>query len=196
MKSTEDRDPSDIAFDEVREQSSTPPEVGIFPDGPSVHPSSTDLELNLEEEVSKVDETSSTNGENSQQPENIYTPENQDSNTSEIDMDDNLSGLNEFWELVESNVDNEMDKVSNLEFPLTHVDEPGVQEIERDIPITAEQDDKKDKEPLKSMESGDFERKSKSSKTTEVLKKYPQRASRNKPPNYYGWSSYNPLKWI
>ena len=143
-----------------------------------------------------MDETSSTKGENSQQSENIHSSENRDSRTSEIDIDDNLSGLNEFWELVESNVDNEMDKVSDLDFPLTHVDEPGVQEIERDMPISIEQDDKTVKEPPKSMESGDCEKKSKSSKTSEVLKTYPKRASRNKPPNYYGWSSYNPLKWI
>ena len=143
-----------------------------------------------------MDETSSTNSENSQQPENIHSSENQDSNTSEIDIDDNLSGLNEFWELVESNVDNELDKVSDLDFPLTPIDEPEVQEIERDMPIIVDQNDKINKEPSKSMKSGDFERKSKPSKTTEVLKIYPKRASRNKPPNYYGWSFYNPLKWI
>ena len=196
MKSTEDQDSSDIAFDEVREQSSTPPEVGIFPDGPSVHPPSTDLELNLEEEDGKLDETSSTNGENPKQPKNINRIENQDSNTSVLDIDDNLSGLNEFWELVESNVDNELDKVSNLDFPLTPVDEPEVQKIERDIPIVVDQNDEINKKPSKSMESGDFERKTKPSKTSEVLKTYPKRVSRNKPPNYYGWSSYNPLTWI
>ena len=143
-----------------------------------------------------MDEISSTNGENPQRSENINDPENQDSSTSEIDIDDNLSGLNEFWELVESNVDNEMDKVSNLDFPLIYVDEPGVQEIQRDMPVPVEQDDKTVKEHPRSMESGDFEKKSKSSKTFEVLKTYPKRASRNKPPNYYAWSSYNPLKWI
>ena len=196
MKSTEDQDSSDIIFDEVREKSLTPPEVGIFPDGPSVHPSSSNPELNPEEEASKMDEISSTNSENLQQSENINDSENQDSSTSEIDIDDNLSGLNEFWELVESNVDNEMDKVSNLDFPLTHVDEPGVQEIERGMPVSVKQDDKTVKKHPRSMESGDFERKSKSNKTSEVLKTYPKRASRNKPLNYYGWSSYNPLKWI
>ena len=45
MKSTEDQDSSDVPFDEVREKSLTPPEVGIFPDGPSVHPSSNDLRI-------------------------------------------------------------------------------------------------------------------------------------------------------
>ena len=89
-----------------------------------------------------------------------------------------------------------MDKVSNLDFPLTHVDEPGVQEIERDMPVPVKQDDKIVKDHSRSMESGDSEKKSKSSKTSEVLKTYPKRASRNKPPNYYGWSPYNPLKWI
>ena len=39
MKSTEDQDSSDIVFDEVREKPLAPPEVGIFPDGPSVYPS-------------------------------------------------------------------------------------------------------------------------------------------------------------
>ena len=53
MKSTEDQDSSDITFDELREKSITPPEVGIFPDGPSVHSSSDHLELSLEEEAGK-----------------------------------------------------------------------------------------------------------------------------------------------
>ena len=39
MKSTEDQDSIDIVFDEVREKPLAPPEVGIFPDGPSVYPS-------------------------------------------------------------------------------------------------------------------------------------------------------------
>ena len=60
MKSIEDQDSSDIAFNEVRER----PLVGIFPDGPSVHPSSDNLNLSSEEEAGKVDETSSTNSEN------------------------------------------------------------------------------------------------------------------------------------
>ena len=50
MKSTEDQDSSDIIFDEVRERPLATPEVGIFPDGPSVHPSSENLNLNSEEE--------------------------------------------------------------------------------------------------------------------------------------------------
>ena len=41
MKSTEDQDSSDIVFDEVREKPLAPPEVGIFPDGPSVYRSGT-----------------------------------------------------------------------------------------------------------------------------------------------------------
>ena len=49
MKSTEGQDSSDIAFDEVRKKSLTPPEVGIFPDGPSVYPSSDNLNLSSEE---------------------------------------------------------------------------------------------------------------------------------------------------
>ena len=106
MKSTEDQDSSDVTFDEVREQSSTPPEVGIFPDGPSVHPSSNTSNFNLEEEAGKTDEPTSTFGENPPQFKNISNDKNQHSNTSELDIDDNLSGLNEFWELVESNVEN------------------------------------------------------------------------------------------
>ena len=53
MKSTEDQDSSDIAFDEVRERPLAPPVVGIFPDGPSVYPSSDNLNLSSEEEVGK-----------------------------------------------------------------------------------------------------------------------------------------------
>ena len=143
-----------------------------------------------------MDETTSTFGENPPQSENNHNDENQHSNTSEIDIDDNLSGLNEFWELVESNVEDEMDKVSDLDFPLTHVDEPGVQEIERDLPLIVEQDAKVKEKLPRSMESGEVDKKTKSNKPSEVLKTYPKRVSRNKLPNYYGWSSYNPLKWI
>ena len=84
----------------IREKSLTPPEVGIFPDGPSVHPPSDNLNLSSEEEAGKVDDIPSRNGENLQPSENDIDSKNQDSSTSEIDMDDNLSGLNEFWELV------------------------------------------------------------------------------------------------
>ena len=194
MKSTEDQDSSDIAFDEVREKSLTPPEVVIFPDGPSVHPSSDNLNLSSEEEARKVDEIPSTDSENPKQTENNSDLKNQDSSTSEIDIDDNLSGLNEFWELVEPSVEDDMDKVSDLNFSLHHVDEPVEQEIDRGLPV--EQDSKSVKKNPKAVKSGDFDMKSKSNKTSEVLKTYPKRTSRNKPPKYYGWSSYNPLNWV
>ena len=111
MKSSEDQDSSDIAFDEVRERPLATPEVGIFPDGPSVHPSSDSLNLSSEEEAGKVDEIPSTNGENPIQTEKIVDSKDQDSNTSETDIDDNLSALNDFLELVEHNVEDDMDKV-------------------------------------------------------------------------------------
>ena len=127
MKSTEDQDSSDIVFDEVREKSLAPSEVGIFPDGPSVYPSSDSLNLSSEEEVGKVDEIPSTNGDPPKQTDN------QKSSTFEIGIDDNLSGLNEFWELVEPNVEENEDKVSELNFSLPHIDEPIDQEIDRGL---------------------------------------------------------------
>ena len=141
-----------------------------------------------------MDEIPSTDSENLKQTENNSDSKNQDSSTSEIDIDDNLSGLNEFWELVEPNVEDEMDKVSDLNFSLRHVDEPVEQEIDRGLPV--EQDSKSVEENPKAMKSGDFDKKSKSNKTSEVLKTYPKRSSRNVPPKYYGWSSYNPLSWV
>ena len=194
MKSTEDQDSSDILFDEVREKPLATPVVGIFPDGPSVCPSSDNLNLSSEEEAGKVEEIPSINGENAKQTENNVDSKNQDSNTSEIDIDDNLSGLNEFWELVESNVEDDMDKVSELNFSLPYVDEPVEQEIDRGLQV--EQNDKHDKKYPEAMKNGDFDKKSKSNKSSEVLKTYPKKASRNKPPKYYGWSSYNPLNWV
>ena len=59
-----------------------------------------------------MDEIPSTSNKDSQQTENIVDFKNQDSNTS--DIDDNLSGLMEFWELVEPNVDDDVDKVSEI----------------------------------------------------------------------------------
>ena len=87
MKSTEDQDSSDIAFDEVKEKSLTPPELGIFPDGPSVYPSSDNLNLSSEEEAGKVDEIPSTNGEAPKQTENEINLKPQDSSTSETCQD-------------------------------------------------------------------------------------------------------------
>ena len=44
-----------------------------------------------------------------------------------------MSGLNEVWELVEPNVEEDEDKVSELNFSLPHVDEPIDQEIDRGL---------------------------------------------------------------
>ena len=138
MKSTEDQDSSDIVFDEVREKPLASPEVGIFPDGPSVYPSSDNLKKlfrkSSEEEVGKVNKIPSTNGDPPKQTKNETNSNKQRSSTSEIDIDDNLSGLNEFWELVEPNVEEDEDKVSELNFSLSHVDEPIDQEIDRGLP--------------------------------------------------------------
>ena len=154
MKSTEDQDSSDIVFDEVREKPLATPEVGIFPDGPSVHPSSDNLNLSSEEEAGKVDEIPSIDGENPKQTDNNVDSKNQDSSTSEIDIDDNLSGLNEFWELVEPNVEDDMDKVSELNFSFCHVDEPVEQEIDRGLQV--EQDNKLDDKNPEVMKSLGF----------------------------------------
>ena len=194
MKSTEDQDSSDIVFDEVREKLLATPEVGIFPDGPSIHPSSDNLNLSSEEEAGKVDEIPSISSENPKQTENETDSKNQDSSTSEIDIDDNLSGLNEFWELVEPNVEDDEDKVSDLNFSLQHVDEPVEQEIDRGLP-TEQDNESEDMNPI-AVKFRDSDKKSKSNKSSEVLKTYPKRASRNKPPKYYGWSAYNPLNWM
>ena len=194
MKSTEDQDSSDIVFDEVREKPLAPPEVGIFPDGPSVYPSSDNLNLSSEEEVGKVDEIPSTSSEALKQTENEIDSKPQDSSTSEIDIDDNLSGLNEFWELVEPNVETDEDKVSELNFSLPHIDQPIEQEIDRGLQREHNEENVV-KEP-EAMESGDSNQKSKSNKSSEVLKTYPKRVSRNKQPKYFGWSSYNPLNWV
>ena len=56
-----------------------------------------------------MEETPSTDSENTSQTGTHSDFKNQDSSTSEIDIDDNLSGLNEFFELVEPNVNDEMD---------------------------------------------------------------------------------------
>ena len=193
MKSTEDQDSYDIVFDEVREKPLAPPEVGIFPDGPSVYPSSDNLNLSSEEEVGKVVEIPSTNGDPPKQMKNDANSNKQKSSTSEIDIDDNFSGLNEFWELVEPNVEEDGGKVSELNFSLPHIDEPIDQEIDRGL--QRENNEKNVVNESKAIKSGDSNQKSKSNKNSEVLKTYPKRVSRNKPPKYYGWSFYNPLNW-
>ena len=95
------------------------------------------------------------------------------------------SGLNEFWELVEPNVEEDEDKVSELNFSLPHVDEPIDQEINRGL--QRENNEESVKEKPKAMKSGDSNQKSKSNKNSEVLKTYPKRVSRNKPSKYYGY---------
>ena len=191
MKSIEDQDSSDITFDEVRERPLAPLEVGIFPDGPSVHPSSDNLNLSTEEEVGKRSEIPSTNDEDLQQTENIVDLRNKD---IAIDIDANLEGLTEFWELIEPSVNNDEDIVSETRFSLLKVDEPVEQEIDRGLPdsLNEQSNDKGNIDP-KAVKSGNLNKKQQSN---EPLKVYPKRSSRNKPPNYYGWSAYNPWKWI
>ena len=170
MKSTEDQDSSDITFDKVRVKLLAPLEVGIFPDGPSVYPSSENLNLSSEEEVGKVGEIPSTDSETKKQTENEIDSKEidsktQDSSTSEIDIDDNLSGLNEFWELDEPSVEANEYKVSEFNFSLPHIDEPIEQEIDRHLQIEHNPE---------AMKSGDSNQKSKSNKSSEVLKTYPK----------------------
>ena len=89
MKSTEDQDSSDIVFDEVMKRPLATPEVGIFPDGQSVHPSVDKLNLSLEEETGKVDEIPLLDSEKPPQTEKNSDFKNQDSSTPKIDIDDN-----------------------------------------------------------------------------------------------------------
>ena len=161
---------------------------------PDLYPSSDNLNLSSEEEVGKVDEIPPTNGDPPKQTKNDINSNKQKSSSSEIDIDDNLSGLNEFWELVEPNVEEDEDKISELNFSLPHIDEPMNQEIDRGL--QRENNEESVREKSKAMKSGDSNQKSKSNKNSEVLKTYPKRVSRNKPPKYYGWSFYNPLNWV
>ena len=187
MKSNEDQDSSDIAFDEVRERPLAPPEVGIFRNGPSVHPSSDNLNFSTEEEASKMDEIPSTNGADLQQTENIADLRNKN---IDIDIDDNLEELTEFWELIEPNVNNDEDIVSETRFSLLDVDEPVRQEIDRGLTDSLdEQSNEKENQNPEAVKSGNLKKKLKSN---EPVKTYPKRSSRNKPPKYCSWSAYNP----
>ena len=169
MKSIEDQDSSDITFDEVRERPLAPPEVGIFPDGPSVHPSSDNLNLSTEEEASKMDEISSTNDEDLQQTENIADLRNKD---IDIDIDTNLKGLTEFWELIEPCVNNDDDTVSETRFSLLEVDEPVEQEMDRGLPDSLDkQGNEKGNIDPNAVKSGNLDKKQKSN---EPLKAYPK----------------------
>ena len=175
------------------------PEVGIFPDGASVHPSLEDFNFNSKDEAGKVDENSSTDSENLQQTEREVASKKQDDNTSAFDMDDNLAGLNEFWELVDPHVEDKEDRVSELNFSLPHMDEPVEQQIDRGLQNepddSSDTKNSQDDKNSKAMKSGCSNKKIQSTKKPEVLKTYPKRSSRNKP-KYYGWSSYIPFKWI
>ena len=169
MKSIEDQDSSDIAFDEVRGRPSAPPEVGIFPDGPSVHPSSDNLNLSTEEEAGKMADISSTTGEDLLQTENDLRNKHLD-----IDIDNNLEGLTEFWELIEPNVNNDEDTVSETRFSLLDVTEPATQEIDRGLSDSLHEqniENENDNESLKAMKSGNLKKKLKSN---EPVKTYPK----------------------
>ena len=131
-----------------------------------------------------MDEIPSISSENAKQTENNIDSQNQDSSTSEIDIDD----------IDEPNVEDDEDNVSELNFSLPHMDEPMEQEIDRGLQV--EQKHEHDDKNPEAMKSGDSNQKSKSNKSSEVLKTYPKRTSRNKPPKYYGWSSHNPLNWM
>ena len=82
-----------------------------------------------------------------------------------------MSGLNEFWELVEPSVEIDEDKVSELNFSLPHINEPVEQEIDNGLQ-REHNDENVVKEP-EAMKSGDSKQKSKSNKSSEVLNTYP-----------------------
>ena len=96
--------------------------------------------------------------------------------------------------MIEPNVNNDKDIVSETRFSLLDVDEPVEQEIDRGLPDSLdEQSNEKSNKHPKGVKSGNLDKKLKSN---EPMKTYPKRSSKNKPSKYYGWSAYNPLKWI
>ena len=94
------------------------------------------------------------------------------------------------------NVNEDEDTVSETRFSLLDVTEPVTQEIDRGLSDSLNEpniENENDKETLTAMKSGNLKKKLKSN---DPVKTYPKRSTQNKPPKYYGWSAYNPLKWI
>ena len=119
-----------------------------------------------------MDDISSTTGKDLLQTENIVDLRNED---IDIDIDNNLEGLTEFWELIEPNVNNDEDTVSETRFSLLDVTEPVTQEIDRGLSDSLHEQsigNENDKGTFKAMKSGNLKKKLKSN---EPVKTYPKK---------------------
>ena len=105
-----------------------------------------------------MDDIPSTIGKDPLQTENIADLRNED---IDIDTDNYLDGLTEFWDLIEPNVNNDEDTVSETRFSLLDVTEPATQEIDRGLPDSLHEqsiENENNKQTPEAMKSGNLER--------------------------------------
>ena len=187
LKSFSNEDSLDDSFGEMRELEHSNPEVGIISDDSVVDPSVEHSLDPADEDVNADEETSSINSETSE--------------TSSIS--DNYQEFREFWELIDT------DNPQNKEVPLTKdnsledgseaslVDNEHGPKIPNDLveePLSQEIDRGDEDMPLAPKDGGKSTVKP---DTSPILKTYPKRTTKNKPPKRYGWS-LSPFKaiWI
>ena len=186
LKSFSNEDSLDDSLGEMRELDDSTPEVGIIPDDSVVDPSVEQLLDPADEDVTASEETSSI-----------------DSDTSETSsMSDNYNEFKEFWELTETDKqqkeevtltkDNSLEDGSETSLvnelgpniPDDLVEEPLSQEIDR-----GDED--------KSLTPKDGGKSTVKTDTSPIVKTYPKRTTKNKPPQWYGWSlSPSQAIWI
>ena len=176
LKSFSNEDSLDDSFGEMRELDSNP-EVGIISDDSVVDPSVEQSLDPADEDVNVREETSSISSETSE--------------TSSIS--DNYNEFKEFWELIETN------KQQKEEVPLTEdnslengsedslVDElrPNIPDDLVEEPLSQEIDRGDEDMPLAPEDGGKSTVKT---DTSPIVKTYPKRTTKNKPPQWYGWS--------
>ena len=177
-------DSLDDSLGEMRELKHSNPEVGIISDDSVVDPS-VEHSLDLaDEDVNE--ETSSINSETSE--------------TSSVL--DNYQEFREFWELIET--DKQQKKEVNLtednsledgsETSLVNEHRPNIPDDLVEEPLSQEIDRGDEDMPLAPKDGG---KSTVESDTSPIVKTYPKRTTKNKPPKRYGWS-LNPFKaiWI
>ena len=186
LKSFSNEDSLDDSFSEMRELDHSNPEVGIISDDSVVDPSVEHSLDPADEDVNVNEETSSINSETSE--------------TSSVS--DNYQEFREFWELIETDKqqkkevtlteDNSLEDGS--ETSLVNEHRPNIPDDLVEEPLSQEIDRGDEDMPLAPKDGG---KSTVESDTSPIVKTYPKRTTKNKPPKRYGWS-LNPFKaiWI
>ena len=185
LRSFSNEDSFDESLDEMRELENSIPEVGIIPDDSVVDPPTESNLESVDEDV--IESASSITGDTSE--------------TSNIS--DNHHEFKEFWELIETDADKEEVFNKTQDFSLENENETSIVEVECSIPEESLEEpspqemDRGNEEKHSAPKEGSKSEVELKPKPSSIVKTYPRRTTKNKPPKRYGWS-LNPFRaiWI